>query len=154
MSKGLKGEGVSRVHIMGRAFQAEGTAGVKAQGWECTSCLRNLKEARGLEWRVEELRGVGGGGRVTGIKTGGREGDRSREPSLEWSRRDGRVAAPSSGSCGGGARQSGSGCCKDKPVGLVDRLDVGGEREEPGMTPRVLALMTGRMEGPSTERWG
>ena len=88
---------------------------------------------------------------VLRIKTGGREGDRSREPNLEWSRRDRRVAAPSSGSCGGGARRSGSGCCKDKPVGLADRLDGGGEREEPGMTPRVLALVTGGMEGPSME---
>ena len=37
----------------------------------------------------------------------------------------------------------------NKPGGLANRLDAGGDREELGMTPRVLALMTERVEGSS-----
>ena len=82
------------------------------------------------------------------IKTGGQEaGDRSGEPSLEWSRQDGKAAAPSNGS----HRVVRGTQTLNEPVGLAGRLDVGGGREEPGMTPRVLALMTERVEGSSVE---
>lgn len=60
----------------------------------------------------------------------------------------------SNGSCGGSMRWSDSGCFQDKPLGFAYRLNEGDGREEPGMTPRVLALTAVRMEDLFMQQWG
>lgn len=41
------------MRLSGRTFQADGTAGAKALGWELSCVFKGCQEARWLEWNEE-----------------------------------------------------------------------------------------------------